>query len=183
VSQTEHFKNVLFWVREVGGARARAKGELPPPRHLGGAAHGVIAYWCWVCACYQQSERPCHSSTRHKLCSITVARQTGSISRLHHSINGAAWPRHLQSDRVNTRSAFPLAHGHTTFNIATVTSWPSAWAPDTTSFSDAAHNAFVPAGLGQCWFPARRQTKEKFDRDCGKRLSGMWIEQGGCHGS
>ena len=25
--------------------------------------------------------------------------------------------------------------------------------------------------------------KENLERDCGKRLSGMWIEQGRCHGS
>jgi len=24
--------------------------------------------------------------------------------------------------------------------------------------------------------------KENLERDCGKRLSGTWIEQGGCHG-
>jgi len=28
----------------------------------------------------------------------------------------------------------------------------------------------------------KRWTKENLDRDCGKRLSGTWIEQGGCHG-
>jgi len=27
------------------------------------------------------------------------------------------------------------------------------------------------------------ETKENLERDCGKKLSGTWIEQGGCHGS
>jgi len=30
---------------------------------------------------------------------------------------------------------------------------------------------------------AKRLTKDNLERDCGKRLSGTWIEQGRCHGS
>ena len=29
----------------------------------------------------------------------------------------------------------------------------------------------------------RGRPKKTWERDCGKRLSGTWIEQGGCHGS
>jgi len=30
--------------------------------------------------------------------------------------------------------------------------------------------------------PGQEVDKENLERDCGKRLSGAWIEQGGCHG-